>query len=573
MRGRAFLVVVAASGLALLPTAPAAAHPLGNFTVNHAHHLLLTPDAVRLDAVVDRAEIPTAQALQDIAPDGTPEPAQLSAAADAQCAALADDVRLTVDGVPAAWTLQDRGLELVPGEAGLPTLRLTCRLRAAADLTGPATVAFTDDHLDGRVGWREITADGDGVRLHDSPVPVESPSDMLRDYPDDLLSSPVDVRSLEVAVEPGENTGSGEAIGVEQGDPFGSAMAALDQRLKTLVGGAQLTPVVGALAIALALLLGSGHALLPGHGKTVMAAYLAGRAGRPRDAVTVGATVTLTHTVGVLVLGAAVSLSSAFAGDQVLRWLGVLSGLLVAVIGGIMLRGALRVRRTAGAAPAAALPEPAMAIGVPALAGAGGAAPVEVSEPVPMGPGTPADGGRHHHHHGADHDHGHDHDHDHGHDHRHDHDHGPTQSGGLGGWLSGGHTHGPGGHAHGPRGHTHAPGEHTHGPGRGGLIGMGVAGGLVPSPSALVVLMASIGLGRTIFGVVLVIAYGVGMALTLTAVGLALVGVRDRLDRRLAGVQASTLLRTVARTAPVLTAGLVLVVGVSLMLRGIVVGA
>jgi ABC-type nickel/cobalt efflux system permease component RcnA len=102
---------------------------------------------------------------------------------------------------------------------------------------------------------------------------------------------------------------------------------------------------------------------------------------------------------------------------------------------------------------------------------------------------------------------------------------------------------------------------------------MGVAGGLVPSPSALVVLMASIGLGRTIFGVVLVIAYGVGMALTLTAVGLALVGVRDRLDRRLAGVQASTLLRTVARTAPVLTAGLVLVVGVSLMLRGIVVGA
>ena len=78
---------------------------------------------------------------------------------------------------------------------------------------------------------------------------------------------------------------------------------------------------------------------------------------------------------------------------------------------------------------------------------------------------------------------------------------------------------------------------------------MGIAGGLVPSPSALIVLLASIGLGRTAFGVVLVLAYGVGMAATLTAVGLLLVRLRGRLDRRGHYVRATPLGRP-ARCAP-----------------------
>jgi ABC-type nickel/cobalt efflux system permease component RcnA len=285
-------------------------------------------------------------------------------------------------------------------------------------------------------------------------------------------------------------------------------MAALDRRLQALVGDRGLTPLVGAGALLLAVLLGAGHALLPGHGKTMMAAYLAGRRGRPRDALTVGATVTVTHTAGVLLLGLAVSLSSTLAGDQVLRWLGVVSGALVAVIGAAMLRGALRTRRTD--AFAAHLPEPARAAGVPALAGAGAgiAAPVH-----------------------------HDHDHDDHHDHGHDH-----------------------GHGHG----------HSHGPGRGGLLGMGIAGGLVPSPSALVVLLASVALGRTVFGVVLVFAYGLGMAGTLTAVGLTLVRVRDRLARRLADPALGRWALRITRTVPVLTAALVLLVGLALMVRGTV---
>lgn len=103
---------------------------------------------------------------------------------------------------------------------------------------------------------------------------------------------------------------------------------------------------------------------------------------------------------------------------------------------------------------------------------------------------------------------------------------------------------------------------------------MGVAGGLVPSPSALIVLLASIGLGRTAFGVVLVFAYGLGMAATLTAVGLLLVRLRNRLAARNAQERSRqsglrTVAARVAAALPVLTALLVLVVGLALAARGI----
>jgi nickel/cobalt transporter (NicO) family protein len=513
---RALLVAAGGLALVLAPVGTAWAHPLGNFTVNHSDALLVAADGVDLRAVVDRAEIPTAQALLDIAPDGEPSSDVLANQAEVECSELAGDVVLTVDGRTSAWVVGASALEMVPGTAGLPTLRLTCSLRADVDLSAPAQVTFRDGYLEGQIGWREVTADGNGVRLLDSPVPVESPSDELRSYPADLLDSPMDVRMLEVRTEPGENVGPGTVTERGSGDPFARALAAADRTLAGFVGDDGLTPLVGLLALGLAVLLGCGHALLPGHGKTVMAAYLAGGRGRPRDAVLVGATVTATHTVGVLVLGLAVSVSSAFAGAEVLRWLAVVSGALVAVIGVVMVRSALRNAR-------AAMPE---------LDPVPGATPVLV--------GAVAGGHTHDHNHGHTHDHNHDHTHDHTHGHPHGHD--------------DGHLHG-------------------HGPGRGGLVGMGIAGGLVPSPSALLVLLASIALGRTVFGVLLVVAYGFGMAATLTAVGLALVRLRDRLARRLPAEGSGSVLRLVSRAAPLVTAALVLVVGLALVVRGIALGA
>ncbi|MBA3339742.1 MAG: High-affinity nickel-transporter [Geodermatophilaceae bacterium] len=515
----------------LIPVGAAQAHPLGNFTVNHYDGLKFSPDRLDVLSIVDIAEIPTAQDLQSLAPDGAPTQRELDDAARTQCADLSAAVAATVDGQPLSWTIQDTALQTRPGAGGLPTLRLTCQLRAETNLQQPRTITFADSYRDDRVGWHEITADGSGVRLVNPPVGSISTSDELRTYPPDLLASPLDQRSVQFSTEPGQNVGLDARVTPSSGDPFSSFIASTDRVLEDLIGG-ELTPLVGTLAVLLAVLLGSGHALLPGHGKTMIAAYLAARRGRGRDAVIVGATVTATHTAGVLLLGLAISVSSTLAGEQVLRWLGIISGFLVAGIGAFMLGNALRARRAlrrrgSGQPHAARL---AALVTVPATGGQ--TLPVEHDHDDAHG--SPDRG---------DHDHGdHPHDHDPSDGHLHD-----------GSWWAGGHSHEPA-------------------VGRTGLIGMGVAGGLVPSPSALIVLVASIALGRTVFGVLLVVAYGLGMAVTLTVAGLLLVRLRGRLDRRAARAdRAGSRSRVAAFMAglPILTAMLVLVVGAGLALRGL----
>lgn len=467
-------------------------HPLGNFSVNQAIGLDLYPDRVGVTAIVDLAELPTLQdrSAVDANGDGTVSAAESAAYNSRVCNAMARAVALQVDDHRVQWSVRPAGFEYRPGSAGLHTSRISCTLDAAAHLTRSAVVDLVNGYQADRVGWREITAAGHGVRIVNPPVPVRSVSDSLRSYPTDLLGSPLDQRSARLQVEPGDGPSAGATIHVNRGDPVSRWVAEADRTLERLVGG-HLTPFVGALAVLLALALGAAHAALPGHGKTVMAAYIAGRRGRPRDAVTVGAIVTLTHTGGVLVLGILLTASASLAGEVVLSWLGVASGVLVAAVGVAMLVGALRRR-------------------------------------------TSADDHHHQasaHDHDHHHHHGHSHDHDHGHSHEHDHDH------------------------HDGHSHPHP----SRGPRRLSLVGMGVAGGLVPSPSALIVLLGAIGLGHTAFGVLLVVAYGVGMAATLTAAGLLLVRVRDRWTSR----PRRTLAR-LAALAPAGTAALVLCVGLGL---------
>ena len=260
------------------------------------------------------------------------------------------DIALVVGGEPVPWTVHSAGLEYPPGQAGLPTTRLTCRLAAAA-VGRAGSLSVRDSYRDDRIGWREITAAGEGVALPDSPVPATSLSDGLRAYPDDLLSAPLVVRAVSLRVAPGAG-GPRAAGGVLGSAGVLDAMVGRATRaFSALAGTSDLTPLVGLLAVLLSLVLGAWHAMLPGHGKTVMAAYLAGKRGTARDAVVVGATVTITHTAGVLALGLAVAVSSAVAGEAVLRWLGVISGLLVAGIGAAMVRGALRATARAAVPP------------------------------------------------------------------------------------------------------------------------------------------------------------------------------------------------------------------------------
>ncbi|MEV0530961.1 nickel transporter [Kitasatospora sp. NPDC050463] len=472
---RAVLGVIAGLLLGLAPGAAAHAHPLGNFSVNRLDQLRLLPDRIEDAAVVDTAEIPTAQDREtaDTDHDGVISPTE----AAARCTELAAAIRADADGQALSWRVAGSALEYHPGAAGLPTTRLACTLTAPAALDRPAEVRFVPGTDSGRLGWKEITAAGDGLRLTASSVPAESVSAGLSTYPQSLLDRPpatltADLRTAPNSGEPASTTARTGAAPPAPGGwvPF----PGLERWLSALVGTRDLTLPVGLLAVALALLLGAGHAALPGHAKLAVAACLAQRRGGLRAALAVGATVTVTHTAGVLLTGLLLTASVGLAGERLLGWLGLLGGVLITVIGGGLLYRAVRVLRG----------------------------------------GTPH---RHH-----PHDHGH---HHHHHPHRRR----------LGGLAS--------------------------------LLGIGLAGGLVPSPSALVVLLGAVALGRTAFGVLLVIGYGAGMALALAAAGALLAGGSTRLadltSRRL------PTLRRLAPYSSLLTAGVVLTVGLGLTLRGL----
>ncbi|MFB6872151.1 nickel transporter [Streptomyces sp. NPDC056323] len=499
---------VAAALLLCLTTAPQVhaqpAHPLGNFSLNHYDGLRFVPDGIEDTAVVDSAEIPTAQDEQatDRDRDGRVSAAEAAARAKARCAELAGRTRVSAGGEALDWHVGRTSLTYGKGAAGLSIARLTCVLRADADLSGPADVTFASGAEAARTGWKEITAVGSGVRLVDSSVPARSSSDALRSYPtggDGGRSS--DVVDARIRTEPGA-TGAGGGAGAAGSRLPGAAPAvdrgailfpALEYRLTGLTSGRDLTVPVGLFAVLLTMLLGAGHAALPGHAKLAVAACLARKEGGVRAAFAVGATVTVTHTAGVLAVGLVLTAGGGFLGERLLGWLGAVSGAVIAVLGTGLVVTAVRALRT----------------------------------------GRP-----------ASHSHGHRHGHGHGHSHGHGH----------------GHSHG---HAHGHH-HDHGRSRRT---GLPALLGVGLAGGLVPSPSALVVLLGAVALSRTFFGVLLVVGYGVGMALTLTSAGLLLAGGSNRLavlgERRLPA------LRRCTPYMSVLTALAVLAVGIGLTVRSL----
>ncbi|MBK3530602.1 nickel transporter [Streptomyces sp. MBT67] len=537
---RRSLTTLAAGALvavASVASAPAAtAHPLGNFSVNHHTGLVLRPDRIDAHIVVDHAEISALQERSgiDTDHDGKVSDDESRVHAEKTCSDLSGQLHLSVGGTQAEWRRSSATLVYENGEAGLRTSRLTCSLTSPADLTEPADIRAETDYDTRRVGWHEMTATGQGVRITGTDVPATSSTRELRQYPADPLASPLDQRSATLRSEPGQGQAAVPAVVADLpgAGVIGGVLAKVTGAFDSLVGAREITLPVGLLALFLALVLGASHAAMPGHGKTIMAAYLAGRRGTRRDALTVGATVTLTHTAGVLVLGLALPVSTHLAGETVLMWLGAASGILVTGIGLWLLTGAVR--------------------------------------------GRPQ---HNHHHHGPGHSHSHSH-----HGHHHDHDHGADSP----------HHHGPVAPASArdsaPAGELQAttavatltPPDHDHQPtnmstaprdarrpNRTGLIGMGIAGGLVPSPSALVVLLGAVALGRTAFGVLLVIGYGLGMAATLTLAGLLLVRLRERIEShdRARTLRHNPMLRNLVRTGPVITSVLVIAVGLGLTLR------
>jgi ABC-type nickel/cobalt efflux system permease component RcnA len=392
---RLLVLLVLLTAIAAPPLA--SAHPLGNFTVNHFSRVEVSGPRIYVRYVLDLAEIPTFQA------------GRIDARGYAR--RIARGALLTVNGrrvrlLPVEWALAHPS-----GAGGLKTTRLEVILRGPR-LAARSDVAYRDTNYADRIGWKEVVVGDAASRSHE-----------LRAYPKDLLSCPLSITHVRTSLVPGP--GPETRPHVTRGTALRAPDRVADSAFASLIGRDHLGVWVILASLAAALFWGAAHALSPGHGKTIITAYLVGRRGTPRHAALLGLIVTLTHTVGVFTLGLITLLLSRFiVPEELYPWLNLASGLLVVGIGASVLRS--RLRR------------------------------------------------RHHHHH-----------------------------------------------------HHH----HEHELSRRSLVAVGVSGGLLPCPSALVVLLAAISLHRIGFGLLLIVAFSAGLALTITGIGLVAVLARSAFGR------------------------------------------
>jgi ABC-type nickel/cobalt efflux system permease component RcnA len=424
------LVLLVAVAAALLAPAAASAHPLGNFTINRFSRVEVSGHRLYVLYVLDLAEIPTFQA------------GDIDARAYAR--RIAANAHLTVAGRPAPLVVLGQALAHPPGAGGLRTTRLEVVL-AGPRLDGPARLAYHDANYPDRIGWKEVVV---GAR-------TPSRSDELRAYPKDMLSSPLDVASATARVAPGPGPDVPPAL--SHGKLLEAPDRVADAGFASLVGRSHLSLLVILASLAAALFWGAAHALSPGHGKTIVTAYLVGQRGTPRHAALLGLIVTVTHTIGVFALGlVTLALSQFIVPDRLYPWLNLVSGLLVVGIGASVLRARLRHRR------------------------------------------------HHHHHH-------------------HDHEHATSFR---------------------------------------SLFAVGVSGGLLPCPSALVVLLAAISLHRVAFGLLLILAFSAGLALSITGIGLAAVLARSAFRR-------VSFEGPLVRLLPAASALVILAAGLAMTLRAV----
>jgi nickel/cobalt transporter (NicO) family protein len=430
--------------LALAAPAVTWAHPLGNFTVNRYSRLELAPGEVTIFYVLDMAEIPAFQTIQqiDLNDDGTIAPQESAAYASTKADEVRQGLRLILNGRRAELTpVGTPELSFPAGQGGLSLLRLTFSLTGVLPATSRESISaeYQDTNEPDRLGWREIVVQGrDGLRLLNSTVSEQDQSDELRTYPQDTLASPLHQTSAQFAFETSSLPNNRLPI-----VPRELGAASNDGAFAALITLPQLDVPVVLLALATALGLGALHALEPGHGKTAAAAYLVGARATAGHALALGLTITGMHTSSVFVLGIVTLFASRYIlPERLLPWLGLASGLIVIGMGLHMFVSRLRL-------PAHGSPAP------------------------------------HHQNHIHDelHDHGHSHD---GHGHHH---HEMFSQGGKPiGWR--------------------------------GVLAIGISGGLLPCPAALVVLLSAISLGRIGFGLLLIVAFSAGLALVLSGIGL-----------------------------------------------------
>jgi nickel/cobalt exporter len=490
----------------------AQAHPLGNFTINHYSRLEFADEKARIDYVLDVAEIPTFQQKEqlDASEDGQLSDAEARAYLDAKLPSLVENLHLSVGQEALPLRVLDSSAAYRPGQGGLPILRIEARLLAELPKNWEDNGAgyYTDRNYKDHLGWREIVVQGGpGVAIKSSTAPSAGVSDELRKYPSDMLSSPLDIREAKFTLVPGEGSVADGTVGQaarsfdtsNYGFKTNGYISRLYAWLNSLISFTSPSPIVILISLLAALLWGAVHAFTPGHGKTVVAAYLVGDRGTARHAVFLGLTVTLTHTLGVFALGGvAIYLARYILPEALFPWLSVVSGLLVVVIGLSLLFSRSR--------------------------------------------GLGAGSGKAHH----------------------------TQTEHADGAHTHSHVHSAASHSRSGHEHTYSHDGHTHSqlpPGADGskvsirsLIALGVSGGLVPCPAALVLLLSAISLGQPGFGMVLVVVFSMGLAVVLTGIGLLMVYARQLFERYSFEARIPRFL-PVASAAAISFVGLVIVLG------------
>ncbi len=370
------------------------AHPMGNFSVNHYSKISLENDGVKVTYIIDLAEIPTYQELQQGNITATVADPAVTRFVASRGAEFGRGLSLQLDGKPVALRLLSSQVIFPPGAGGLPTMKMGFVFRAAYPPVGDhslASLQYADNNFPGHAGWKEIIAVAPTASLiRSSSVPQADRSAELTNYPTDLLNSPP--QDLSAAIEfryPGKETaGPSTALRFGRDDksvvsreivpttelssrpkrsavegpavskrvlkpaPGVSASTQAPAEPLRLQANQQATPrsafteLITTRSMSLwflitagfiALGLGALHALEPGHGKTIVAAYLVGSRGTARHALLLGLIVTASHTAGVFALGAITLYASRYiVPEQLYPWLGVFSGLTIAGLGGYM---------------------------------------------------------------------------------------------------------------------------------------------------------------------------------------------------------------------------------------------
>jgi nickel/cobalt exporter len=326
--------------LALALPAAAAAHPLGNFTVNHFSSIQPSGDRIYVRYVLDLAEIPAFQERQKLRSE--------AGYARRLRERIVAGLELSVAGKRVGLAAVDQTLAFPPGVAGLRTMRLEIVLSTPRLQAGSAVaLRYRDTNFPGRLGWKEIVVEGDPERIRSASVPRSSVSAGLLAYPKNLLSSPPDVTEAEAAIVLGGTAGPPPALrSTAELERRVVVRATADGGFAALIGEEELSAGFVLLSLLLAVFWGAAHAFSPGHGKAIVAGYLVGSRGTPRHAVLLGLIVTVTHTIGVFALGlTTLALSEFIVPEQLYPWLNLVAALLVVGVGMAILRWRIRVWR------------------------------------------------------------------------------------------------------------------------------------------------------------------------------------------------------------------------------------